>query len=838
MGKANDKEPRATRDEDVDEEEDDFEDAAEEFEAGMKGLEDDEDDEGTGDVDSADDSPTRSSSVNHQFKIDKKTLKQNIQYTDDATLATDIKEVEAAIELFLNSEFVQAEKLLSQKYGKSLYYTLGFAVIRDLKALMTFDADDVTVAMDALKTTAEMANILRKKEPEKKGGMFSSLTGMVSGVAGSLLGKGSTKEGGHMRSMSRTQRHAELCYAEAYLLRAILSLVHGANIVAFVKEGLAIRHSYATMKGCYRFVEKVYEEEGTAGFDRVGIDEHFVSGVCLTMGAFNLILSMLPGKVLKLFEMIGFTGDRKFALDRLETGARWPEMPMPMRGGPGGLGGIASSTTATQLQKNNSRKSKEFVLFPMPKATSTSGGVRKFLCDLTLMGYHVMLSHMIPLPDADLPRARTMLTNTLRERPKSFIFLALRARLLMTEGKPREAEKEFDKVLGINKDWRQLVHACIWDMSLCRASLGSWKAAAEGLATLYDESKWSKATYRYMQAVFLYADDPVGNKDRVTELLKEVPSLGKKIAGKSIPMEKFVARKARKYALQNNRLLLPGHEMLYFWNGFPTMPRQVLLSFIKQIDDIMADLDKQLQAHRANQQNSSDDDANVPYETFYDDLCLAKFLKANAQRELGHPHSETLVPAKEMLIKAQKVHELLKSSQTQTESSAAASSEPTMSSQTDLSSDAKLTPAERAAYLSAAMRDLDFIQRHAGGIKLDHWILPYSRMELGMLSMHCGKFEKAKKEFEAALKGGVLDGENKDKDTKGGDAEKGNGGVAGVSGAGEGVTGEGEGVPNGPGAAVKGKKASMENALLIKTHNALVVLKAMERAAEDMGVKF
>lgn len=41
-----------------------------------------------------------------------------------------------------------------------------------------------------------------------------------------------------------------------------------------------------------------------------------------------------------------------------------------------------------------------------------------------------------------------------------------------------------------------------------------------------------------------------------------------RIAGKRIPMEKFVARKSRKYADQGNYLMLPAVEMLMIRNGY------------------------------------------------------------------------------------------------------------------------------------------------------------------------------------------------------------------------------------------------------------------------------
>lgn len=74
------------------------------------------------------------------------------------------------------------------------------------------------------------------------------------------------------------QKHAELIYAEATLLRSLLVLITQKNLVAFVKEGLTIRSSYNTLRGFYKFLERLYDEEGIAGFEKHGIDEHLASG--------------------------------------------------------------------------------------------------------------------------------------------------------------------------------------------------------------------------------------------------------------------------------------------------------------------------------------------------------------------------------------------------------------------------------------------------------------------------------------------------------------------------------------------------------------------------------
>ncbi|RKO86983.1 outer membrane protein Iml2/Tetratricopeptide repeat protein 39, partial [Blyttiomyces helicus] len=432
---------------------------------------------------------------------------------------SDIAEVEVAVSLFLDSRFSEAERLLKARSYRSLYHTLGYGVIGTIKALLTFEPQDVDAAMDALKAATDMASACRKEQ-----GFVAGLASMVTGA-----GRGG-RDGSNLKNMTSLQRHAELAYAEAYLLKAVLSLVTDTNMVAFVREGLNIRSAYAIYKGCYKFLEKTFEDEGSEGLERGGIDEHFVSGVLLGQGGFNLVLSMMPPRVLRLFEMIGFSGDREFALTRLEMGGGWP---------------------------------------PTYRAAAAGGkGLRKFMCDLMLLMYHVILSSMVQLPDCNIPFAKRILEESLKNHPESFLFRTLRGRLFQTECHADLAVTEYRRVISLQKEWRQLVHICVWDMATCEAAQGHWAEATACYTTLFEESRWSKAIYRYVQAVMLYASDPEKNRDKVGEMLKEVPKLTQKIAGKSIPLEKFVSRKARKFHLQDRRLFFPWLEILYIFNGF------------------------------------------------------------------------------------------------------------------------------------------------------------------------------------------------------------------------------------------------------------------------------
>jgi Protein of unknown function (DUF3808) len=55
------------------------------------------------------------------------------------------------------------------------------------------------------------------------------------------------------------------------------------------------------------------------------IDCHFRSGVYLGVAMCNIVLSMMPGKLMSLAELFGFKGDRKVGLELLMKVGGWVE---------------------------------------------------------------------------------------------------------------------------------------------------------------------------------------------------------------------------------------------------------------------------------------------------------------------------------------------------------------------------------------------------------------------------------------------------------------------------------------------------------------------------------
>lgn len=83
------------------------------------------------------------------------------------------------------------------------------------------------------------------------------------------------------------------------------------------------------------------------------------------MGTFNLMISLLPGRVIKLLEFIGFSGNKQVGMQDLIAGVRM-------------------------------------------------SGIRQVLCVMTLLGYHLIVCYVLSHQEGDLEFCDEMLNEQLQ----------------------------------------------------------------------------------------------------------------------------------------------------------------------------------------------------------------------------------------------------------------------------------------------------------------------------------------------------------------------------------------------------------------------------------------
>ncbi|XP_078426438.1 tetratricopeptide repeat protein 39B isoform X4 [Cetorhinus maximus] len=433
---------------------------------------------------------------------------ENIPVASQMDLKSALEECNIALSLFLNNKFSEALDLLRPWSKDSMYHALGYSTMHAMQAAMTFEQQDILAAIGTMKEALQTCQRFRKKNS-----VVESLSHLV------------TKQGSDQ--LTEEEMHAEMCYAECLLQKAALTLVQDENMINFIKGGIKIRTSYNIYRECQQIVQMTQ--------DRVKTDVYcqFEGGVKLGIGAFNLMLSLLPLRILRLLEFIGFSGNRDLGLSMLREGA-------------------------------------------------STHSLRAVLCALTLLMYQTYITVVLGAGEGNLQEAETLLQPYLEKYPNGSIILFYSARIKILRGNFEMAEKKFEECIAAQEEWRQIHHLCYWELMWSHSFQQQWLQAYRFADLLSKESRWSQAIYTFQKAAILSMlpeEDIQKTGEKVEELFRQVEGLKQRIAGKSIPTEKFAVRKARRYTTPNPvKLVLPLLEMMYVWNGFAILGKRADLT--------------------------------------------------------------------------------------------------------------------------------------------------------------------------------------------------------------------------------------------------------------------
>ncbi|XP_066460379.1 tetratricopeptide repeat protein 39B [Eleutherodactylus coqui] len=478
---------------------------------------------------------------------------ENIPVASKMDLRCALEECTLALNLFLNNKFSEALELLRPWAKDSMYHALGYSTILVMQAAMTFEPQDIQMGIGTMKEALQTCQRFRKRNS-----VVESLSNLVSKQTGDQL--------------SEEEMHAEICYAECLLQKAALTFVQDENMINFIKGGLKIRTSYQIYKECHQVLASMTKNKCSND-----TQHQFEGGVKLGIGAFNLMLSLLPSRILRLLEFIGFSGNRNLGLLQLREGA-------------------------------------------------SGSSLRAILCVLTLLFYHTYVSLILGTGEGNLEEADVLIEPYLQKFPNGSIILFYAARIDVLKGNFEQAQDTFRQCIVAQQEWKQIHHLCYWELMWSHSFQQDWLKAYHYADLLCKESKWSKATYVFQKAAILsmLPEEAVRSTgEDIVALFRQVEGLKQRIAGKSIPTEKFAVRKSRRYSTSSNpvKLVLPALEMMYVWNGFTIVGRRSDLTESLLVTIEKAETDLQ------NEKN--------PTEYFGDDQCLVQLLKGLCLKHLG-----------------------------------------------------------------------------------------------------------------------------------------------------------------------------------------------------------
>jgi tetratricopeptide (TPR) repeat protein len=433
-------------------------------------------------------------------------------------IQTGIEAAQAGIDLMNSNKFTEAEEMLKPWIHRSMYHSLANSTILFLQAVFSMEQDAIEKALQALNGTVALCNSHRKTQ------------GVVAMVSSWVFGS-------RMETYTPAEVQAEVLFAESNLLLSIITFLQDEGFVSFVRGGLRIRSSYSLYKQLYQWLETC-EEEG------VEMEPNSAAGIRMGMGTFNLFLSVLPAKVMKLLEFIGFSGERGKGLQQLEAAALSPTF----------RGSLSTSF---------------------------------------LLAYYTVAAVILGIGDMNTERCEKLLQVQLLKYPESAQYLYFKGRIELMKGNINGAIASFQKVQELPVDWTQIRHLCWWEIMWCHWLKCDWLEASSYAEKLYLHSRWSKSTFLYQRVSSLLMLQPAADRahllDRdpgekiapnvnvtcgeVLEMMRMIPVHKQRIAGKSLPIEKFAVAKSERYVSQRGNLPIAALEILYLWNGFRILER-------------------------------------------------------------------------------------------------------------------------------------------------------------------------------------------------------------------------------------------------------------------------
>ncbi|KAI8880342.1 hypothetical protein K501DRAFT_335466 [Backusella circina FSU 941] len=532
-----------------------------------------------------------------------------------------INETQRGLDAFFNDQFELAQSIFLQHHQESPFHAVGYALMAYVEAMLGFESERIQIALDRIHSAEQLANKFIKKAKKKSWSKdeldieFETLSfeevpfkkGRTPEIQYELLATNCML----MASTIQFLRNSWLEYMKAaYKLRKayklyehMFELLTGQRASDYASQlrqsrkmnlfeiqshypssvqSLPVNSSKKKKKkkraSMYNPRKKSLDSvtikprpvstidvtlaaDNLPSMDAVRTVENTIeSGILFGLGLFSLIFSLLPPRVNKLLNTLGFHSSRPFALHLL------------------------------QRSFNNQ-------------------GLYSPLSALSLLAYYTNLSlfvHPKLLPDSlCLGNARMMLDQMKVAFPNGKMWKLLEGKLCKMEGKTRrgveilrDARRNSARIVELKGkqyitkskpvcELAQLQALAVYEMGWGQIFLGDYFQASETFFRLESMNNWSRAFYHYIATCCMFADEEY---DKAAMEFMQIPGILRKkrqLGGKLLPNEIFAERKikhwqdkAQQQRMQGNVLkqvvvVHPLWELIYLWNGFsqlsPTM---------------------------------------------------------------------------------------------------------------------------------------------------------------------------------------------------------------------------------------------------------------------------
>uniref|UniRef100_A0A8C6BPK6 Tetratricopeptide repeat protein 39B n=1 Tax=Monodon monoceros TaxID=40151 RepID=A0A8C6BPK6_MONMO len=488
-------------------------------------------------------------------KYDKfKDAYESIPAATTMDLISSLEECTTRLYLFLNNRFSDAIHLIYPWSKNSVYPARIYGILTVIKAFLTFDPQEIEIGMTATKEALRTCNSFRRKS------RMMSFSRLVN------------KQG--INAIKEEELHAEVCYAECLILKSTVTFIQDDSVLRFLKSGINVGLSCQIYKDCQRVLTQIPNYQSKTY-------RHLVGGIKFGLGVFNLILSLVPPKTLKLLNVVGYSGNREVGLTLLHD-------------------------SASESHTNN------------------------ILSVLTLFFYYISVAFGVEKSHSSAAENLSLIY--LQKFPNCVILQFFHARFSMLKGYFKHAQLTLEECIFIQNEWKQVHHLCYWKLMWCHSFLLDWKQAYRSAELRFQHSRWSKAMYSFAKASLLAvlpSDFVKSVSEDMSSLFLNVDNLRIRILGTSVPIEKFVAEKGQRYATTAGWFTAqPILELMYAWSGFRVMSKNLEL-----ISTWLSIIDKggELLQENPSKEYGTDD---INFLNFLKGLCLKYLDYASAIKNL------------------------------------------------------------------------------------------------------------------------------------------------------------------------------------------------------------
>ncbi|XP_032232317.1 tetratricopeptide repeat protein 39C isoform X2 [Nematostella vectensis] len=449
------------------------------------------------------------------------------------------------INLLLNNGFEESQKLFKNHSNGSPLMSAGSGMVDFVQAILTFEDDQLDRALESLKRAQKTCCV----EGSKKTGLAMD---------------------------ERLMR--QILYADCELYMALLTFLK-QGITDYIKGGYLMRRAWKLYDKCYREISAIggpflswapelvrVQENGASESSQEEISDtmideeldypmdelpgpssqskeyavtaealcHLQAAVSCGYGLFHLAISLVPPKLLKFCQLLGFSGNRDVGLQALQIASQSEDMKAPV-------------------------------------------------ARLTLLWYHAVIRPFIALDEGSneegLADATAILEESSQEYPSSAVFLFFKGLVSRLKGDARLALQEFHEAMLAAADQKEIALICQYEIGWCHLLQLEWEYALPAFFRLKEDSKWSQGYYAYLCGV------TIGLLGSTTEAQTQFKSISK-LVKKKTPLEEFLCRKAALYKKtppSEDDCLLLALELLYVWRAFYTCSQPVLHKMLQDL---------------------------------------------------------------------------------------------------------------------------------------------------------------------------------------------------------------------------------------------------------------